>query len=76
MILHVLNLVSDGTWRSPVHELVPVGPFEFHVRLESDVSGSAVRLLVARKSATAGRRGAWCTFTVPRVLDHEVVVIE
>ncbi len=76
MILHVLNLISDGTWRSPVHELVPVGPFEFQVRLESDVSGGAVRLLVARKSATAGRRGGWCTFTVPRILDHEVVVIE
>lgn len=76
MILHVLNLVSDGTWRSPVHELVPVGPFEVHVRLASDVSGGAVRFLVAGKTSTAERRGGWCRFTLPSVLDHEVVVIE
>jgi len=76
LILHVLNLVSDGTWRSPVHELVPVGPFEIQVRLDAGVGGNAVRFLVASKTASTARQGGWCSFTLPRVLDHEVVVIE
>ncbi|HFB97799.1 MAG TPA: hypothetical protein ENJ62_01545 [Bryobacterales bacterium] len=75
LILHLVNLTSAGTWRSPVHELIPVGPFTVSVRLPEGMSAGGVRLLVAGKDRPAARRGRWAVFEVERILDHEVAVI-
>ena len=75
LILHLVNLTSDGTWRSPVHELIPVGPFTVSVRLPEGVSAGGVRLLVAGKDRPVARRDRWAVFEVERILDHEVAVI-
>ena len=37
LILHLVNLTSAGTWRQPVHELIPVGPLRAKVKLPGDV---------------------------------------
>ena len=75
LILHLVNLTNDGAWRQPVHELIPVGPFAVKVKLTDGVSGTSARLLVAESSAACVVADGWATFEVPRILDHEVVVL-
>lgn len=75
LILHLVNLTSAGSWRSPIHELIPIGPFRVHVRLPSGVSGQGARLLVSRRTVPAARQGDWLTFELARLTDHEVAVI-
>jgi hypothetical protein len=75
VILHLVNLTSAGTWRQPVHELVPVGPFQARLKLPSEVEPGPVRLLVAEKSAAVSPTDGWVSFSIHSILDHEVVVI-
>jgi hypothetical protein len=75
VILHLINLISAGTWRGPIDELIPIGPVEVRVKLPADVKGGSVQSLVAGgKNAVATRQG-WAAFAVKRILDHEVLVI-
>ena len=75
LILHLVNLTSAGTWRSPVHELVPVGPIEVGVRLPDGVSGRSVIPLVSGGTLSGKVRGEWCQFKLDSILDHEVAII-
>jgi hypothetical protein len=75
LILHMVNLVSAGTWRAPIDELIPVGPFKVSVRLPEGLPGKSVRLLVSAAGSPAEIKGGWCTFPIRSVLDHEVAVI-
>ena len=76
MVLHLVNLTSEATWRAPVDELIRVGPFKLTVRLPPRQPARRARLLVAgtdRPIALAGGRG---TVEIASILDHEVIVIE
>jgi hypothetical protein len=75
LILHLVNLTSAGTWRQPVHELIPIGPLQVRVELPADVNGKRARLLVSGKVVTAGTIAGWSRFEVKSILDHEVSVI-
>jgi hypothetical protein len=75
MVLHLVNLTSAGTWRAPVDELIPVGPFQVRVRLPSDVPGKNLRLLVSGRQVPIAAQGGWARFDVPSILDHEVIAI-
>jgi hypothetical protein len=75
LILHLVNLTSAGTWRQPVHELIPVGPLQVRVKLPADVRNKRVRLLVAGREAAGSARAGWSRFEIKSVLGHEVVVI-
>lgn len=75
LVLHLVNVTSAGTWRSPIHELIPIGPLEVSVRLPQGVAGRAARQLVADKTASVSRQSGWLTFALDRVLDHEVVIV-
>jgi len=72
-VLHLVNLTSAGTWRAPVHELIPVGPLKVSVHAPAS---SSVRSLVSERAfaATVSADG-WITFEVPPVGDHDVLVI-
>jgi Hypothetical glycosyl hydrolase 6 len=75
LILHLVNLTNEGSWRAPVDELIPVGPIEVRLKLPADVRGRLAQCLVSNaKPAVAARQG-WATLEVKSVLDHEVVVI-
>jgi hypothetical protein len=76
VILHLVNLTSAGTWRQPVHELVPIGPLQVRVKLPTDVPGRRGRLLVAGRAVGLDTSGGWSSFQVERILDHEVIAIE
>jgi hypothetical protein len=75
LILHLVNLTSAGTWRQPVHELIPIGPLQVRVNLPADVRARRARLLVGERTVSATTRAGWLRLEIPSVLDHEVAVI-
>ena len=75
MILHLVNLTNGWTARAPVQELIPVGPLQVRVKLNTDVPGRTVRRLVDRGEVRIEPTDGWAAFDIPALLDHEVVVI-
>jgi hypothetical protein len=75
MVLHLVNLTSEATWRAPVDELIRVGPFSVRVRLPDNVRAGQARLLVAGGTKPVRIEAGMATLVVDSILDHEVVVI-
>lgn len=75
IILHLVNLTSAGTWRQPVHELIPIGPLRVRIELTPEVRAKKLQLLVTRKKTSFTVQNNWVQFELPSVLDHEVVVV-
>ncbi len=75
LILHLVNLTNEGTWRAPVDELIAVGPLGLRLKLPADVRGRSAQLLVSNAKLSVAVRDGWATLEVKSVLDHEVVVI-
>lgn len=75
MILHLTNLTSAGTWKAPVDEYIPVGPVTIKIKLNNDVKGDFLNLLVAGQKITATVRDGWSHFQIASILNQEVVVI-
>jgi hypothetical protein len=76
VILHLVNLTSAGTWRAPVHELIPIGPLQVRIRLPQGIQPKRMKMLVSEASRPAAAKEGWVQFEVKSVLDHEVVVLE
>ncbi len=77
LILHLVNLTSAGTWRAPVHELMPIGPLQVRVRLSKDIQPKTLKTLVSGgASPTLHAESSQVRFEVTSILDHEVVVLE
>jgi hypothetical protein len=68
-IVHLVNLTNPAYYQPPADELVAVGP---HRVVLPGVAARQARLLVAGGSVPVAD-GA---FTVPSILDHEVIVLE
>ena len=75
LILHLVNLTNEGTWRAPVDEVISVGPLHVSVRLTDSRIRSGVQLTVSQRSAKASMKNGWLSFDVPIVRDHELAVI-
>lgn len=76
MILHIVNLTSAGTWRAPVHELIPVGPLTVRVRPLQGVQPRALKMLVTQENHRTIIEDGWVRFELKSILDHEVVILE
>ena len=76
MILHIVNLTSEATWRAPVDELIRVGPFTAAIRLPSQLTRPRGRLLVSGAERPVRVSGGTATVEIESILDHEVVVLE
>jgi len=76
MILHMVNLTSEATWRAPLHELIRVGPFTVKVRLAQQLTKPAARLLVSGAKKPITVESGMGAIEVDSILDHEVLVIE
>jgi hypothetical protein len=76
LILHLVNLTSAGTWRAPVHELIPVGPLAVKVRVPQGFAANRLKMLVSGEAGPAAVIDGWVRFEVKSVHDHEVVVVE
>ncbi len=75
MILHLVNLTSEATWRAPLDELIRVGPFIVKIRLAPGRARRVARLLVAGSETPVRMEGEMGVVTVDAILDHEVIVI-
>jgi len=75
LILHLVNLTNEGTWRAPLDESIAVGPLSIRMKLPEDVKGHGVQLLVSKQKRSVTVREGWAKIEVPSVLDHEVLVI-
>lgn len=75
MILHLVNLTSAGTWRSPMDELIPIGPVRVRIKLSDGVAGRTARRLVSPGAPPLAVRQGWAEFELKSILDHEVVVL-
>lgn len=72
-ILHIVNLTA--TEPRPVHEFIPVGPLRIRLRLDG-LQRQSARLLVAGGELSGRLEDGWLCMDLPRVVDHEVLVIE
>ena len=75
LILHLVNLTSAGTWRQPIHELIPIGPLQVRLRPPQPMKHPSARLLVASQTQRVVRDGDWLRVRINSILDHEVLVI-
>jgi hypothetical protein len=75
IVLHLVNLTSEATWRAPLDEFIRVGPFKVKVRLPQSIRQPRARLLVSGATRQVSVQGGMAEFTVDSILDHEVVVI-
>jgi hypothetical protein len=75
MILHLTNLTNSGTWRQPIEEYIPVGPFSVKVKLAGDVKGTNIRMLVSGMETAHTIDDGWFCFDMKSIVNHEVIVI-
>lgn len=75
LILHVINLINAATWRPPVHELIPLGPFKISLQLPEDVAATEVKYLVSGRTAKVSFQDGWVIVEISSITDHEVLVI-
>lgn len=73
MVLHLVNLT--GTDQLPLHEHVPVGPFQVAVQLSDDVTGATASALVDQQQFAPVVEAGWVKFEVPSIVAYEVVVV-
>jgi hypothetical protein len=84
MLLHLVNLTSEATWRAPLDELIPVGPFTVKIQLPQPPqrpnrsSKPSARLLVSDTSRPVRVDQATGTalIEIASILDHELLVLE
>ncbi len=75
MILHMVNLTSEATWRAPLEELIPVGPFTVKIRLAPRMTTPAARLLVSGAAARVTVESGYAVIVIETIRDHELIVI-
>jgi hypothetical protein len=75
MIIHLVNLTSEATWKAPLDEYIPVGPITVKVKLTENVKGDFPNLLVAAQRIVADAEDGWSKFQITSILNHEVVVL-
>jgi Hypothetical glycosyl hydrolase 6 len=75
MIVHLVNLTNQGTWQTPLEELIPVGPLKLRMKLPDDVRGRTIECLVSGVKPTMKVRQNWASLEIQRILDHEMLII-
>lgn len=76
LILHVVNLTNEATWRAPIDELIRVGPFKVTARLPHGLTKPRARLLVSGGERPVSVAAGSATIEIESILDHEVIVFE
>ena len=75
LVLHLVNLDQGGAWQGRLEEFTPVGPFVVKVRLPEGLQPEVARLLVAGEEVGFSASDGWASLRIPRVIDHEVVLL-
>jgi hypothetical protein len=75
LVLHVVNLTSEGTWRAPIDEFIRVGPFKVSVRVPAGGARVRAQLLVSAREPRVLLQNGVATLAIESILDHELVVL-
>ena len=75
VMVHLVNLTNEAAWRGPMDEFIPVGPLAMRIRLPRDIRGRAAKLLVSGATPAVATQQGWTTLEIPRLVDHELVII-
>jgi hypothetical protein len=75
MLLHMVNLTSEATWRAPVDELIRVGPFKVRIKPRGPASARSARLLVSGATRPARPVNGMLEIEIDSILDHELIVV-
>ena len=76
MILHLVNLTSEASWRAPLDELIRVGPLKVNIRLPTQFTKPRARLLVSDAPVPVSVSSGTARIEIQSILDHEVIVLE
>ncbi|HEU0038481.1 MAG TPA: beta-galactosidase trimerization domain-containing protein, partial [Verrucomicrobiae bacterium] len=76
MTVHLVNLTNPMMMKGPLRELIPVGAQEVRVRLPDSFRAGKAHLLMAGKNLRLERRDRELRFTIPSILDHEILAID
>jgi hypothetical protein len=79
-LVHLVNFpvgkhLNTG-WRHPGRNLIAVADITVRIKLGADRSVREVRLASDETRLSHRRDGAWTEVTVPRLVDHEIVIFE
>lgn len=80
-VLHLVNLSGSGAWRMPMHEDIPIGPIEITIDLavadrhDQPSAEFTGHTLVAGEDLPLDRDEDLLRISVPRIVDHEVLVL-
>lgn len=75
LVLHVINLNNASAWRTPIHELAPVGPLSVSARLLDAKARPRALSLVSGKRLDSSVAKGWIRVELDSILDHEVLAI-
>ncbi len=75
--VHLVNLTNPDTWKTPIHELIPIGEQHLTVQLPYGKQVRRIKSLVGGQDISASKDGNnMLSFSIPGITDHEVLVIE
>jgi hypothetical protein len=75
LVLHVLNLTNSATWRAPIDDLIPLGPFRVRLRRPNGASYQTVRFLTSGRQQSLRVTQSEVEFEIGPITEHEVAVI-
>ena len=76
MTVHLVNLTNPMMMKGPLREMIQIGAQEVRVRLPDGFPARKAHLLVTGKTLRLERRERELRFTIPSILDHEIVAID
>jgi hypothetical protein len=76
LLVHLVNLNTPNLFGGPVTELLPVGEQWVRLPLSSPSPPQAVRLLRAKVTPEVQQRSDGWWVKIPKVVDHEILVVE
>lgn len=76
LILHLINLSNEASWKAPMDELIPVGPVDVSVKLPRGLPGRSAHSLVTSGKLSPSVSNSWLRIQIQTIADHEVIVIQ
>jgi hypothetical protein len=76
MTVHLVNLTNPMMMKGPFRELIPIGEQKVQVRIPPDAKVKQIHMLVGDKTLTYETNDDQVSFTIPSILDHEVVALD
>jgi hypothetical protein len=74
--VHLVNLTNPMMMKGPIREFIPTPPQQISIRLPNGRKAKKVQLLVSSHAVQVRESNETLSFTIPSILDHEVVAID